>query len=224
MPRKYHETVSDDTPTQRFEPPPAQPQPSPPDDERKSRLPLVLGIVGGVLLIAVIVLLVLLLGRSTSASDAGSTTSPTPTSTPSPTPTHTESASPTPTPTPTQSHTTAPPPAAGPAIQTFLVDNSTSPVVLCNTNSPNPTEIDLTFQWASTNVSRVYFGVDTNDASQGALFSNLPPSGTQADFPSGYNPYPYPCPTASEKYTLTVVGAGGAKVSRTITVLNKGDQ
>jgi hypothetical protein len=215
--------MSDNTPTQRFDAVP----PTSDDGMRKSRLPLILGIIGGVLLIAVIILLVVLLRGKGNPSAAG-TTSPFPTASASDSPSPTPSASPTPTPTPAPTHTTAPPPppppSNGPAISTWLVNNSTSPVIYCDTSAPVITPIQLSFKWASSNVSKVYFGIGTTDASAGPYFSNLPPSGDNSDFPSGEQEVDYPCPGHSETYTLTVIGAHNAKVSKTVTVLNKGDQ
>jgi hypothetical protein len=214
--------MSDDTPTQRFD---AQP-PVAPKKERTSRLPLILIIVGAVLLLLVILLLVLLFRGQANLQAAG-TASPVPTATSSTTPSQSPSAAPVPAPTPSQSHTTAPPPpppSTGPAISTWLVNNSTSPVVYCDTSAPNPTPIQLSFKWASSNVNTVYFGIGTTDASEGPYFTNLPPSGDNSNFPSGQQEVDYSCPNHSQTYTLTVVGAHNAKVSKTVTVVNKGDQ
>ncbi|MFM9878091.1 MAG: hypothetical protein ACKVOG_09665 [Rhodoglobus sp.] len=81
----------------------------------------------------------------------------------------------------------------------------------------------ISFSWSSSNVDQVFFGVNTNDASQGAFFDNLPPSGDTSNFPPGYDPFEFPCPTESVKYTLTVIG-DGVKVSKSVTVTNIGDK
>jgi hypothetical protein len=211
--------MSENTPTQRFDAVP----PANDDGARKSRLPLILGIVGGVLLVAIIILIIVLLHGKGSPSSAG-TSSPLPTETASTSPSPTPSATPTPTPTPTHTTATPPPPSNGPVISTWLVNNSTSPVIYCNTKAPVITPIQLSFKWVSSNVSKVYFGIDDTDASAGPYFSNLPPSGDNSDFPSGEQEVDYQCPKHSEIYTLTVIGAHNAKVSKTVTVLNKGDQ
>jgi hypothetical protein len=209
-----------DAPTQRFD---AQPPANP--DEKKSRLPLILGIVGGVLLILVIILLVVLFHGRANPQAAG-TDNPTPTATSSASASPSPSATPSPTPTPSPSHTTAPPPppSNGPAISTWLVNNSTGPVVYCDTSAPVQTPIQLGFKWVSSNVTKVFFGIGTTDASAGPYFSNLPPSGDNSNFPAGEQEVDYGCPSHSQTYTLTVIGANNAKVSKTVTVVNKGDQ
>lgn len=82
----------------------------------------------------------------------------------------------------------------------------------------------LNISWSSSNVDRVYFGVDGgDDASAGPLFDNLPPSGDSSDFPSAYYPFEFGCGGISHKYTLTVIGSDGSKDSRSIVVQNTGD-
>jgi hypothetical protein len=227
--------MSDNTPTEPFSQsagmPPATPPTTPPgtpgSNEPKSRRPLItLLVIGGIVLVAILVTVGIFVGRGMSGTQASATSSPTlfatPTPTPSAAPVH--SATPAPTSGSSTRHTTAPStPSNAPAIQVFLVNNSTNPVVYCNTQAPNPPEIDLTFKWASTNVSEVYFGVNTNDASEGPYFSNLPPSGDNSDFPQGNQTFAYQCPQEQSEYTLTVVNSHGTKVSRSVTVLNKGD-
>jgi hypothetical protein len=200
-----------DAPTQRFE---AQPPPSSKGDAPKSRLPLVLGIIGGVLLIAVIVLLVLLLGRNNSSTNAASTDSPTPTDT--------TSSAPVPTPTVTVTVTAAPAAGGGTAPAKPNGDN----VLITNyTISPahpdcSSGHADLDIAWKSVNGGTAFFGVNTTDAQEGGMGWNLPASGTQNDFPAGYNPFEYTCGNASTSYTITVVG-NGSKQSLTLTVHRK---
>jgi hypothetical protein len=81
----------------------------------------------------------------------------------------------------------------------------------------------VSFSWSASNVNQVFFGIDTNDASAAPFFDNLPPSGDTSDFPSGYDPFQYGCYSASHKYTLTVIGSDGSKVSKSITITNTGD-
>jgi hypothetical protein len=206
---------------------------SPTQPAKSKALLITLISVGGALLLAIIILLVVLL---TGGGGGNTETLPTPSAsdasrTPSPTPSGSDEASPTPTPTPTPTQTEAappppPPPSNDPTISSFTINNKTNPTVQCNTDSPNPSSQFLLVKWSSSNVDHVYFGVGTNDASTGALFENLPPSGNSSDdFPAGYNngSYEFPCPTVSQKYTLTVVG-DGHKVSKSVTVTNNGDQ
>jgi cytoskeletal protein RodZ len=215
--------MSDETPTQRFDQPPTTPLPAagatgptPTPEEKKSRALLIaLIVVGAVLLAAIIVVLVLLLGRH-GTPNALPTKTATASSTPTPTPTHTPT--PTPTPTPTSSHTVAPPPpSTNPTVASFTVSN-TKVTCPADTTQPDPT---LTFSWTSTNASEAYFGVDTNDAKANPFFSNLPPNGNTTNFPSGYNPFDYPCPAASHVYTISVVG-NGMQANKSVTITNVG--
>lgn len=99
-------------------------------------------------------------------------------------------------------------------------------MVYCNTSAPAGDHQPISFSWSSSHASQVFFGVDTNDASTGFLFDNLPPTGNSNDnFPAGYNhgAYEYPCTAPSTKFTLTIVG-NGQKVSKSVTIVNKGDK
>jgi hypothetical protein len=96
-------------------------------------------------------------------------------------------------------------------------------VVFCNTQAPNPSHQYIKFTWKTTNVNQVGFGVGTDDAIASGMGWNLPPSGNSADdFPAGYTEYEFPCPSASQTYTLTVSGPDG-KFSKKVTVTNNGD-
>jgi hypothetical protein len=209
--------MSDNTPTQRFD---AQP-PATESEKRSSRLPLILGIVGGILLIAVIVLLVLLLGRGTSSPSAAGTDSPIPTD---------SSGATTPVPTPTVTVTVVPPQhgnAGGSAPQkpngnnVLITQYSISPTTVdCSSGAPAGST-DLHISWKSVNGNAAYFGVETVDAqAAGEGFANLPLSGTEHDFPSGYDPFTYVCGDAKQDFTLTIVGIG-SRQSLTITVHRK---
>jgi hypothetical protein len=184
--------------------------PTPPTRDNRALI-ITVSIIGGVLLIALAILLTILLTRG-----AG---------TPAPSPTPSESASPSPSPTPSEEPSpsatpSTPPAASGPAISSFISTNSE---VVCNTSAPSPSPQFIGFSWVATNVDQVYFGVDTDDASQAFLFDNLPPSGNTSNFPEGYDPFEYSCPSASQKYTLTVVGSDGTAVSKSVTITNVGD-
>ena len=229
--------MSDDTPTQKFDQPGADAPteviggpPAPPaegsaaatasGDPKSRRLIIILASIGGALLLAVLILLIVLLTQGSGVPTPGPTPTGSATASPTPTPSPTPTKAPTPTPTPTPTKTADPtPPDNSARINRFEVGNDE---VFCNTSAPVPSPQYLDFSWSSSNVDQVFFGVNTNDASQGYLFNNLPPSGDTSNFPAGYDPFEFPCPTDSVKYTLTVIG-GGEKVSKSIVVTNIGD-
>jgi hypothetical protein len=225
--------MSDDTPTERFDSTPGSASsPSASTSSavaaapRSNTLVLVLIAAGAALLIAILVVLVLNLNngdngnpvanvnptQSTSESESGNE-SPSPAE--SATPEESESAS------PSQTQAAPPPPADnGPKIKSFKVNPGT---VYCNSQAPNPVPLYVSFSWTTSNVDAVYFGANTDDASAEPYFTNLPPSGTNADFPEGNENFAYACGAAKIKYTLTVIGSNGHKVSKSVTVTNKGD-
>jgi hypothetical protein len=206
------------------------------DSAKKSRRRvIILACVGGALMLALIVVLIALLTRGTpvpvalptATASASSTPSPTaiktpratPSAPPSATPSATPSASPSPTMTVKPTPTPTPPPDTTSKIDSFTVGSNT---IFCNQSAPVTPSYELSFSWSSSNVSAVYFGIDTNDASTAPFYDNLPPSGNSgANFSS---PVSFPCYTASQTYTLTVLGSGGQKVSKTVTVTNIGDK
>ena len=229
--------MSDDTPTQKFDQPGADAPteviggpPAPPadgsaaatapGDPKSRRLIIILASIGGALLLAVLILLIVLLTQGSGVPTPGPTptgsSSASPTPTPSPTPSKTSTPTPTPTPTPTE--TVAPPPDNSTKINSFTVSTEE---IFCNTQAPNPPSYELAFAWKTSNVNAVYFGVATKDASQGPLFTNLPPSGNSDD--NFEYAVEFPCPSVDQIYTLTVTGSNGQKVSKTITVTNIGD-
>ena len=221
--------MSDDTPTQKFDaagdaPTERMTQADSDSGEapagRSRRTLIILASIGGALLLAVLILLVVLLSRGSGEPVALPTNTESESATPSASPTPSESASPSPTPTETEEAPPPPTEPAGPTINSFTTANDE---VICNTQAPNPSAQYITFSWSTSDVSEVYFGVNTNDASQGAFFDNLPPSGDTTDFPPGYYPFEYPCPSASTKYTLTVVDSDGLKASKSIVITNVGD-
>lgn len=223
--------MSGDTPTERFEAPSAAATADDGEKKKSKLLILILSIVGGLLLIAVVVLLTLLFSGRLGSPNAQPVVevSSSPSVSPSETPSESPSASPSETPseTPSGSPSTAPPPppppppSNDPVITTF---NASSSTVACNSTSPQQFPAYLSFTWSTSKVDKVYFGIDTNDASTAPFFDNLPPSGNSAsDFPPGYNDFTYSCYAASHKYTLTVIGSNGKKVSKSVTVTNNGD-
>jgi len=98
--------------------------------------------------------------------------------------------------------------------------------VLCNESAPEGDHQPIGFTWSTSKAAKVYFGINTTDASTASLFDNLPASGnSNDDFPEGYNhgAYEYPCTALKTTFTLTVVGDNGSKQSKTVTIVNKGD-
>jgi hypothetical protein len=221
--------MSDDTPTQRFDTAgdaPTQRMTAPSEEvveERKSRkLMIILGAIGAALLLALIIVLVLLLTKGNATPGALPTQSASASPTPSVTPTKSAAPTATPTPTPTQTQA-APPPPPPPSTDAEITNFSATHSVLCNSSDQSGIEPSLEFNWSSKNAIAAYFGVATDDAQSGGMGWTLPPNGNQHNFPSGYDPFYYPCPTASVTYTLTIVGTGGSKDSQKVTVTNNGD-
>jgi len=95
--------------------------------------------------------------------------------------------------------------------------------VFCNTsNPPGYTVPGITFNYTAKNASSVWFLFGEGDAADAQAFP-MPISGNQGDVYGGGSKVEYPCPQASAKFTLTVVGTNGQHVSKTFTVTNIGD-
>jgi hypothetical protein len=207
--------MSDDTPTERFDAQPAPAQSS--DENRKSRLPLILGIIGGVLLLAVILLLVLLL-KGPSKPLAAGTSTPIPSSTPS------ASASPTtppatPTATPSQAHTTAPAPPPPPqstdaAFTKFIVQSTINTCSSGPYYTGTPPTVNVT--WATVRTDSAWIVQGTSDAAD-SKFEQIPVSGNQSNFPYSLD---FNCSDPSNTYTITLVGSNGKHVSKSWTIKN----
>ena len=198
-----------DAPTERL----AAPSPEVVEERKSRRLIIVLAVIGGLLLIAVLIVLVLLLTRGTEAP-----VTPSASPTVSASPTASASASPSPTPTPTETTPPPPPPSTDASVDDFTINGQTGTVAV---DCAGVTTVDLTLVWATANADHVFFGVDTNDASQGAFFSDdLPASGnSDSDFPDGFRPFQYTCGAGSHKYVFTAVKDGnGTKDSVAIKV------
>jgi hypothetical protein len=60
--------------------------------------------------------------------------------------------------------------------------------------------------------------VNTNDAMTGGMGWVLPATGSDADFPDGYRPFPAQCGNDSTEYTITILGNDGTKVSKKFVV------
>ncbi len=219
--------MSDDTPTQRFDATGGTPTErlattAPSEEvveERKSRrLITILVIAGGALLLAALIVLILLLTRGSGTPTAVTTPTNSASTSPTPSATPTKSATPTPSPTPTPTATAAPPPppSTDASIDAFTINgHSGSFGVDCSNGDPN-----ITLKWSTSNADHVYFGIDTNDASSGPFFSDLPASGnSDNDFPDGYRPFQYTCGNGSHKYVFTAVNdTNGTKDTVSITV------
>jgi hypothetical protein len=165
-----------DAPTQRFD---AQP-PSSPQDGRRSPLPLILGIIGGALLIAVIVLLILLLGRNNATPTAANTNLPA---------TDSGTSSSTPVPVPTVTVTETPPPTGNTGGGTVAPQKPNGSNVLITQYTISPTTIkcsagqtQLHITWKSLNGNAAFFGVNAVDAQAAGMGWTLPASGTDHDF------------------------------------------
>jgi hypothetical protein len=201
--------MSDNIPTQRFDAP-VPPKTEVVHEEKKNRgLMVALIVIGAAILVTIIILLIVLLGGQGKPVAVGTTT-PTPSaSSASPTP------SATPTPTATTTATTAPPPP--PSTKPAITGYSITPAKLdCSGTTPN-----LSIHWSSINGKNAYFGVNTADAMAGGMGWVLPPSGSDADFPDGYRPYPAQCGNTSTEYTITILGNDGSKVSKQFVVTKK---
>lgn len=209
--------MSDDTPTQKIATGDVQEDLQ--EEKQKSKGLLIGLIIAGILLLIAIIVLVFFLGRATGTPGTIGTESPAPISsaTPSETPSDTPSATPTPEETeePEPPQQPQQPPAPTVKVDSFSVNTST---VFCGKNG-DPSQIDLFFNWATSNGERVYFGINTSDASTAPFFDNLPLDGdTASSFPSGYSPFQYACGNQSLKYTITVVDGAGHKASKSVTI------
>lgn len=205
--------MSDDTPTQRIDTPAATGVDEATDDKGKQSRGLMIALIaiGALLLIGLIIVLILLLGRTGTPVAVG-----TPSASVIPSQTPTASATPTATTTPTPT-TAPPPPPPPPSTKPSITGYSISPSKLdCSNGTPN-----LSIQWTSVNGKNAYFGVNTNDAMTGGMGWVLPPTGSDADFPDGYHPYPALCGNDSTEYTITILGNDGSKVSKQFTVTKK---
>jgi hypothetical protein len=88
----------------------------------------------------------------------------------------------------------------------------------CKGRGKDQQEVDAQVTWATTNATQVWVAPGTMDATAGGG-EQVPLTGDQDSFP---NPLPIDCNQRSMAFTLTLVGADGAHVSRTWTVLIEG--
>jgi hypothetical protein len=190
--------MSDNVPTLRLPTsppptPPATPPPAPPG--RPSRGPLVAFILLSVLVVVAIgVLIWVLIGRANTGSQAVNTPGATDTSA-----------------APSQ-----PPPPPG-VFTVFTVPQSQQ----CRAHGgpgKQQQQVDAQVTWATTNATQVWVAPGTADAASAGK-EQVPLSGNQDAFP---DPLPIDCAEKSVTFTMTLVGADGAHVSRTWTVLVDG--
>lgn len=222
--------MSDDTPTEKFDPSGDAPTqrldtagsdvPVEVAEVRKSRkLILILGIVGGALLIGVIILLLLLLTRDTGSPSGDGTATPTPSVTATGTATATPTPSPTPTPTQTQAQPQPDPEPQGPRFTKFDVPNGQDG---CSPGGPNfpETRPGIQVSWKAVESQSVWFQYGEGDAAQAQAFE-LPVSGDGDDLDAmGLQ---FDCSQEFSTYTLTLVGDDDSHVSETWTVKNTGE-
>jgi hypothetical protein len=114
---------------------------------------------------------------------------------------------------------TQPPPPPPPGVFTvFTVPASQQ----CRGSGPKPgkddQQVDAQVTWATTNATQVWVAEGTTDAVS-TDGEQVPLSGDQDSFP---DPLPIDCGSRSTTFTMTLVGADGAHVSRTWTVLITG--
>ena len=164
--------------------------PPPAGPGRPSRGPLVAFILLSILVVSAIgVLVYVLIGRA-NATALG---------TPSPIASSERPAAP-----------SQPPPPPG-AFTTFTVPPSQQ----CRGHGKDQHEVDAQVAWATTDATAVWVAEGTTDAATAGT-EQVPLSGNQDSFPT---PLPIDCNAQSMTFTLTLVGADEAHVSRTWTVM-----
>jgi hypothetical protein len=147
--------------------------------------------------LAIGVLIWVLIGRANASSQAGNTPGASDSSAPPVTPSQ-------------------PPPPAG-VFTVFTVPQSQE----CRGHGgPGKQQqpVDAQVTWATTNATQVWVAEGTTDAVSVGK-DQVPLSGNQDAFP---DPLPIDCDSTSATFTITLVGADGAHVSRTWTVLVDG--
>ena len=193
--------MSDDTPTERFEPPTA-PLPAAdgalasteaPEEGRKRGMLIALIAIAAAILLALIVLIVVLVGNAGSPE-----ASPAPTATlsesPSPTPEETERPEPSDEPSASPSATTPPPPPPqSPSFATFTgPDRATCP--------------------DTSNAVSAWFGIGTLNA-KAEPFDSVPTTATYT--------FTYQCSEASQLYTVTLEDASGRLTHSTVEIVRQ---
>jgi hypothetical protein len=103
------------------------------------------------------------------------------------------------------------PPAQAGAFTVFTVPPSQQ----CRGHGNDRQEVHVQATWATTNATQVWVAQGTTDAVSVGV-EQIPLSGDQNSFPVSL---PIDCNSRSMSYTMTLVGADGAHVSRTWTVM-----
>lgn len=211
--------MSDDTPTERFEPPTA-PLPEagaatptadgPPAEGQKRGMLIALIAIAAAILIALIVLIVVLVGNAgrgeTEAQptpELSASESPTPEETESPEPSEEPSDEPSSEPSPTTAP--PPPPPQSPSFATFSGPNRAT----CPDTSSS---VAITWSWSSTNAVNAWFGIGTNNA-KAEPFESVPTTATYT--------FNYQCSEASQIYTVTLEDAAGRLTHKTVEVVRQ---
>jgi hypothetical protein len=214
-------TMSDNTPTERFDSPAPAANDGAVVKKRNSLLYLLIGI-GTLLLLALVTVIILMLNRGTGqpvaavGPDSSQSASPSSDSSdlPSASPSAVNSASPSTAPSAKQTNAPPPPPAdTKPHFTTFQVPTQESG---CGTG-PNFSFVPpIKVKWVAVNAASVWFVQGTSDAVE-SQYQQLPTSGNQNDF-KPYGPPNFTCNGQSATYTLTILGTDGSHFSKHWTV------
>jgi hypothetical protein len=175
-----------------------------------------------VLVAASVVVLVVVL-QTRDSNGLSLQTAPPTTATPVQTPAPVAPPTPVTQPTPPQA---APAPAVAPSFTTFTVPRMERG---CSNNGNRggggdgggqEQSASIQVTWATANAAEVWIVQGTSDAAN-AQFMQLPTSGNQSDFP---NPIAYDCSQPTNTFTMTLVGSDGVHVSKSWTVVNRGNR
>ncbi len=205
--------MSDDTPTQRFEPttPLAAADGStstttgPPDEGRKRGMLIALIAIAAAILLALVVLIVVLVGNAGGSTETQPTPDITASESPEPTPEESESPEPSDEPSASPSATTAPPAPQSPSFATFSgPDRADCP----DTSS----SVAITWSWSSTNAVAAWFGIGTNDA-KAQPFESVPTTATYT--------FNYQCSEPSQRYTVTLEDSAGRLTHSTVVIVRQ---
>ncbi len=195
---------------------PVAQRPTEKESRSRTRLYVVLGVIG-LLLVALIVLLALVLrglGETTSAEPTASSTTST---VASPTPEATDPLS-VPSATPEQTDAMPSSTATGPRFTSFDAPATEGG---CSLGGPsfNPTRPLVRVSWTTAGAETAWFVSGTSDAADSG-YMEIPVDGSHSDFQFEQE---FGCGSDSSTYTITLVGGDGSHVSRNWTVQNTGD-
>lgn len=208
--------MSDETPTERFEPPTA-PLPRGAGAEASAvttetegpdrRMLIALIAIAAAILIALVVLIVVLVGNAgTNTAQPAPEVTASESESPEPTPTETESPEPSVEPSTEPSTTAAPPPPPqSPSFATFTGPNRAT----CPDTSSS---VAITWSWSSTNAVNAWFGIGTNNA-KAEPFESVPTTATYT--------FNYQCSEASQRYTVTLEDSAGRLTHKTVEIVRQ---